>query len=342
VSAGPEDRGPRWAVTLFSFTNELLAGTETPDELLAGVLADGVADVIEIDAAQHFRSFPLLDPAEVRRTAEVVHAAGGSVSLLGGGADLTPAPGARLDDDAVLEQLATQLEAARLLGAEGVRIPFGVLRWPVLQRAADLARAAGVLLLEEVQGPADPGGPALQGRIADLDRTGEPAVRLLLDASALMAGLPPTYTDALRGEGVPADAVERLADAFGERRVAPEVLPHLADPALSPAAKSLLVTAMTRFGSRTAGEWLPLAPWIASVHLKWWDRDSAEADLAGETGALLEGLLEGGFAGTVCSEWGGHEWQGLDVPAAVESAAHRRLFEHRFRTFPTDFGTKTT
>jgi hypothetical protein len=167
-------------------------------------------------------------------------------------------------------------------------------------------------------------------------------VRLLLDLSALMTGLPPSFVDALVADGLPADAIARLADAFAARQVAPAVAPHLADPALSPAAKSLLVTAMTRFGAGTAAEWLPLAPWIASVHLKWWDLPSAETDLAGEAGDLLEGLLAAGFAGTLCSEWGGHEWQGLDVPAAGQAEAHRRLFEHRFGPLPTDFGTKTT
>jgi hypothetical protein len=333
--------GPRWAVTLFSYTNELLAAEHPPDELLADVLADGTA-LVEIDASQHFRSFPVLEPDEVRRTADVVRAAGARVSLLGGGADFLPAPGVRLDDDAVLAQLGAQIEAARLLGAEGIRMPFGVLPWSLLERAAERARAAGVLLLEEVQGPTDPNGPRIPDRIADLERTGETAVRLLLDLSVLMTALPPTYVDALAAEGVPRETIARLADAFAARSVAPVAGPSLADPALSPAAKSLLITAMTRFGHATAEEWLPLAPWIASVHLKWWDLPSAEADLAGETGRLLEGLAAAGFAGTVCSEWGGHEWEGSDVPAAEQVEAHRRLFEARFGPHSTDFGTKTT
>jgi hypothetical protein len=339
----PEAPGPRWAVTLFSFTNELLAATRSPDDLLAGVVrGDRVATVVEIDAAQHFRSFPLLDPAEVGCTADVLEAAGARVSLLGGGADVAPAPGVRLDDEAALAQLTAQIGAARLLGAVGVRLPFGVLPWAVLARAADAARAAGVLLLEEVQGPEDPGGTRIRERLADLERTGETAVRLLLDLSALMGGLPPTYVDALRAEGLPPAAIERLAEAFPERRVAAEVLPRLGDPSLSPTAKALLVTAMTRFGAGRAAEWLPLAPWIASVHLKWWDLGSARADLDAEAGLLIRGLLDAGFAGALCGEWGGHEWEGLEVPAALRVEQHRRLVVARFGDFPIDFGTKPT
>jgi hypothetical protein len=157
-----------------------------------------------------------------------------------------------------------------------------------------------------------------------------------------MGGLPPTYVDALRAEGLPPAAIERLAEAFPERRVAAEVLPRLGDPSLSPTAKALLVTAMTRFGAGGAAEWLPLAPWIASVHLKWWDLGSARADLDAEAGLLIRGLLDAGFAGALCGEWGGHEWEGLEVPAALRVEQHRRLVVARFGDFPIDFGTKPT
>ena len=332
----------RWAVSLFSFTNELLAATAPPDALLAALIAAEPGSTVEIDAAQHFRSFPVLDPGEVARTAGVVDAGGGAVSLLGGGAEVVPSPGRPIDEAVVLAQLASQVAAARMLGAAGVRLPFGVLPWPVLRRAAEDARTAGVLLLEEVQGPLDPAGPQVLGRLAELERAGETGVRLLLDTSAVMSGLPPTYLRALHAEGVDDDLVQRLVAAFAAGRVAPEVLPRLGDPTLSPAARSLLITAMTRFGSRAPSAWLAHAPWIASVHLKWWDLDSAEADLAGPVGTVLDGLLDAGFSGVVCSEWGGHEWQPLGVSAADGSAAHRRLVESRLAERPTDLRAKAT
>ena len=323
------DRGPRFASTLFSFTNELLAAEATPDELLERVLRSGLGAAVEIDGAQHFRSFPLLDPDEVRVTARVVTAAGGAVSVLGGGPDLTPAPGVLRDAGTLQVQLESQILAARILGAEAVRIPFGVLPWPVLQRAGRIAEREGVLLLEEVQGPATPASPAVAQRVEDLTAAGEPALGLLLDTSTLMGGLPPTYVEALAREGLSPDVLDRLAEAFAERRVAPEVLPLLADPAVPAAARGPLITAMTRFGHGSAAEWLPLSPWIAGVHVKWWDLESAGNDLAGETGLLLEGLLAGGFRGTVCSEWGGHEWRTSEADTAALLAAHALLVGER-------------
>lgn len=332
----------RVAATLFSFTNELLAGHESPDALLAALLRAEPGVAVEIDAAQHFRSFPRLDLDEVRRSAAIVEEAGGRVSLLGGGADIAPGPGRWAGEDEQLAQLRSQIAAAAALGAAGVRIPFGVLTWDVLGRAAPDARAARVLLLEEVQGPADPAGAAIHARLDDIERAGETAVRLLLDTSALMSGLPPTYVQALRAEGVPHRLVVRLRDAFAEGRVGSIVLPALADDGLTPAAHALLITAMTRFGASRAVDWLPLAPWIAAVHVKWWDLESAAADLAGEAGAVIDGLLAAGLPGAVCSEWGGHEWQGLDVDASSQVAAHVGLLRDRFGPVSADFSTKTT
>jgi hypothetical protein len=334
--------GPRWAVTAFSLTNELLAATGSPDDLLRDLLRSGVATVVEIDAAQHFRSFPLLDPVEVARTAATVREEGGTVSVLGGGAEVSPAPGRSASDGALLAQLRSQLDSAALLGATGVRVPFGVLPWPLLERAARHAAETGVLLLEEVQGAEDPAGSHVLARIADLERTGERRVRLLLDTSALMSAVPPTWLRAIIALGLPADDAERIAAAFHEGRVPQAVVPLLADPSTLPALHGLLVTALTRFGSRTAADWLPLAPWIASVHLKWWDQESAEADLGAEVGAVLEGLFAAGFTGAVCSEWGGHEWEPGSVSGLERTRVHRRLVEARFGEALTDFGMKTT
>jgi len=333
---------PRWAETLFSLTNELLEATRSPDDLLRDVLRSGVTTAVEIDAAQHFRSFPVLDPAEVARTAAIVREEGGRVSVLGGGAEVAPAPGVVASERVVLDQLRSQLDAAAILGAAGVRVPFGVVPWPALQRAARHADGTGVLLLEEVQGTEDPGDARLLARIADLERSGERGVRLLLDTSALMGGVPPTWLRALVDLGLPAGEADRVAAAFREGRVPQVVVPLLSDPSTSPALHGLLVTALTRFGSRTAAEWLTVAPWIASVHLKWWDLESAEADLATEVGAVLNGLLAAGFAGAVCSEWGGHEWLDDADAADVTRRPHRRLVEARFGEVVTDFGMKTT
>jgi hypothetical protein len=57
---------------------------------------------------------------------------------------------------------------------------------------------------------------------------------------------------------------------------------------------------------------------------------------------VLEGLLAAGFAGALCSEWGGHEWHGPDMAAAPQVDAHRRLVRDRFGADRVDFGTKTT
>ena len=49
----------QWAVTLFSFSNELMAADRSACELLDEVLASGLTKVVELDGPQHFRNYPL-------------------------------------------------------------------------------------------------------------------------------------------------------------------------------------------------------------------------------------------------------------------------------------------
>ena len=49
-------------------------------------------------------------------------------------------------------------------------------------------------------------------------------------------------------------------------------------------------------------------PWVGAFHLKFWDLEDSDGRVSApirDLGALLRGTE---FAGTLCSEWGGHEW----------------------------------
>jgi len=65
---------------------------------------------------------------------------------------------------------------------------------------------------------------------------------------------------------------------------------------------------LVRFGRSDATVISDVLPWVGAFHLKFWDLDDADDRVSGpirDLGALLRGT---GFAGTFCSEWGGHEW----------------------------------
>ena len=59
------------------------------------------------------------------------------------------------------------------------------------------------------------------------------------------------------------------------------------------------------------------------MHLKFWDLDDAEGRVSRPIGDIGAALRRTGFAGTLTSEWGGHEW--LDADAATMTRAHLAL-----------------
>ena len=93
----PPIADPAWVITLFSFTPTLLEARQRPDEILTGILENGLARHIEIDAPQHFRSYPTFDDAELGRTRDVLERYGARLNVLGCYHDASPAAGVFLN-----------------------------------------------------------------------------------------------------------------------------------------------------------------------------------------------------------------------------------------------------
>ena len=107
----PPIADPAWVVTLFSFTGTLLAARQRPDEVLGAVLDAGLCRRIEIDAPQHFRSYPAFDGAELDRTREVLERYGARLSVLGCYHDASPAPGVFRNHTQSVDLLERQIRA---------------------------------------------------------------------------------------------------------------------------------------------------------------------------------------------------------------------------------------
>ena len=179
----PPTTDPAWVVTLFSFTGTLLEAGRRPDEILAAVLENGLSRRIEIDAPQHFRSYPALDGAELDRTREVLERYGARLNVLGCYHDVSPAPGVLLNHDQSVDQLMRQIRAARRLGAWGVRLGLGFVPETVLAALVPVLDETGVMWVEEVQGPCRPDSEQLQRRLELVESLAADRIRFLLDLS---------------------------------------------------------------------------------------------------------------------------------------------------------------
>jgi sugar phosphate isomerase/epimerase len=319
---------PSWAVTLFSFTNTLLEARQSPDEVLAAALDAGLSRRIEIDAPQHFRSFPRMDAGDLDKTRAVLERYDTSMTVLGCYLDYAVAPGVLLPHDECVDQLERQIRAAQRLGAWGVRVGLGLVPEPVLTALVPTLEAAGIVWVEEVQGSWRPDAEGLHRRLDLVTRLASEHVRFLFDLSLCMPALPTSYIEALRRHGAAPALVDRLEDAW--QGADPQEISALLSPAVaaaqSPPLASLFVTALTRFGRTTVADWRWFVPHVAAVHLKYWDLDDRNGVISTPMRDLRTALADIGFTGTFCSEWGGHEWMSGVDPVAM-TAGHRRLFE---------------
>src|SRR6266516_5223994 len=113
------------AASSFSWTPEVIRAQRPARDIVAGIVADGVAEVVEVEAGQVWRSFPAPADDEVGELRSALSAAGGRVSVLGASIDEYTPAGRRRTEDERLAFLVPQLEAARRIGAGGIRLPIG-------------------------------------------------------------------------------------------------------------------------------------------------------------------------------------------------------------------------
>jgi sugar phosphate isomerase/epimerase len=319
---------PGWVVTLFSFTGTLLEAQLRPDEIMAGILEIGLSRRIEIDAPQHFRSYPALQDAELDRTREVLECYGARLHVLGCYHDASPAPGVYLSPEQAVDRLSRQIRAAQRLGAWGVRVGLGYVPESVLTALVPVLEENDVMWVEEVQGPCRPDTELLRRRLELIERLATDHVRFLFDLSLCMPALPTSYVEALHRHGAAPTLIDRLQDAWNaaDHRALVALLQAALASGQTPQLASLFITPLTRFGCSTVADWRSFLPNVAAVHLKYWDLDDHDGTVSTPIRQLREALSDIGFAGTFCSEWGGHEWMPHADPTAM-TQGHRRLFD---------------
>jgi hypothetical protein len=323
----PPVADPAWVITLFSFTGPLLEARHRPDEILGAVLESGLSRNVEIDAPQHFRSYPAFDDAELGRTRDLLERHGARLNVLGCYHDASPAPGVFLSHDQSVDQLDRQIRAARRLGAWGVRLGLGFAPEAVLTALVPTLEETGLMWVEEVQGPCRPDSEQLHRRLEFAARLRTDRVAFLLDLSLCMPALPASYVQALHRHGATPALIERLQQAWNaaDHRTATALLRAELGAAASSQLASLYVTPLTRFGCGTVADWRWFLPDVAAVHLKYWDLDDAAGAVSTPIRELRSALADIGYSGTFCSEWGGHEWMSAD-PTTM-TLGHRRLFD---------------
>lgn len=295
------------SASAFNWTPDIIRAERTTADVAVGIVADGVADVIEIEAGQTFRGFPRSTDAEIDALRDALAAAGGRVSTVGASLDDATPRGELLGEDDREAFLVPQLRAAHRLGASAVRLPFGQAGSSLLRRILPLLHELDLTLYEEIQGQQTPDTPAVASALEILDDLDDERLRVLVDCSMFMPSLPASYLEVLRAGGVPEALVAELESDWRSADTHAAVVGLLRSGGVPPQVQTLYMNMLVRFGRSDVSVIRPILPAVGAFHLKFWDLDDTDArvsaplrDLGRELGA--------GFSGTLCSEWGGHEW----------------------------------
>lgn len=309
------------AASAFNWTPDVIRAERTAADIAIGMVADGVADTIEVELGQLWRSFPTPTDAEVDAFREALDAVGGTISIVGASIDDWRNASQRRNDDERLAFLEPQLRAASRLGADGIRLPIGQAGPALLRRLQPTLHDLDLTLYEEIQGQQTPDRVAAP--IADVAGLADERVRLLVDISMLMPSLPPSYLDLLRAGGVPADLVDRLADAWREPETLDAVMALLRSGGVPPQVHTLFMNLLIRFGRSDASDLRSILPLVGAFHLKFWDLDDTGGRVSQPIRELGAELTRVHWTGSLTSEWGGHEW--LDDDPTAMTRAHLAL-----------------
>lgn len=303
----------RLSATTFNWTMLLLEARALPAEIAAGIASAGIATEIEIEAGQMLRSFPVPERSECEELRGATLAAGACISIVGLSIDDFTSLDHRRSPAEREAFLLPQLHAARHLGAAGIRLPVGQAGPELLKRLQPVLHELGLVLYEEFQGQQTP--DRIAAAIDTIARLDDPHVRLLMDTSLLMPALPTTYLETLARSGLDGQLVKRLAEAWLEPKTLSAVQTALRENLVPPAVRTLFMNLLVRFGRSSIGEVLGIMPLVGAIHAKFWDLDDADDRISAPLRSLGEALAGQGFEGTICSEWGGHEWLPDDDPS---------------------------
>ncbi|KJL47347.1 Xylose isomerase-like TIM barrel [Microbacterium hydrocarbonoxydans] len=322
-SATPLPTGWTLAASAFNWTPEVIRSERAAPDIAVDIVSLGVASVIELEPGQLWRSFPAVADAEAEQLRERLAAVGGSVSIVGASLDDWASPTRRRTDAERLEFLLPQLRTAERVGAQGVRLPIGQAGKGLLERILPVLHDLDLMLFEEAQGqqhPASTAHAAAFETIADFD---DDHLRLLVDISMLMPALPVSYLDRLEAGGIPGELLTRLRDDWKDQATQDAVVALLRSGGVPPELHALYMDMIVRFGRSDAADLRAVLPLVGAFHLKFWDLDDADGRVSAPIRALGAELSATGFTGTLCSEWGGHEW--IDADAADMTRRHLEL-----------------
>ena len=323
---------PQVGVTLYSFTNPWLARKYDLNGLLDEVVRRGMGPNIEIIGFQSFKEFPDVSDDFAARFRDTMAEKGLEAVSCAINSDRFLRPGQQPVDDAFLvEYHKRQLRSAKKMGFRLVRYQFA-LPVELLPQIAPYAEELDIRMGVEVHAPMWAGHPAVQAYGEMYEKLDTPVLGWIPDFGGTASRIPASMLEAARRAGAREDLIDRLKEVWLEPGMSHEKAGRLREWAIGeghdPAHIQAASLAFFILANHDPKSWAALVDRTIYIHGKFYGMGSDGREEAIDYETILPLFRDGGFTGTMVSEWEGHAYLPDDGFEQVEAhqAMSRRIF----------------
>jgi hypothetical protein len=314
--------GPQMGVTLYSFTNEWLTREYDLGELMREVARRGLGPNIEIIGFQNFKEFPDVSDEFAARFKDLIAETGLNPVSCAINSDRFLKPGQQpIDDASLVEYHKRQLRSARKLGFSLVRYQFA-LPVELLPEIAPYAEDLGIRMGVEVHAPMWARHPAVVAYREMYDRLDTPTLGWIPDFGGTADRIPASMLDAARAVGAKESLIDLVQEIWPEPGMSHEKGGKLREIALREGHEPQHIQAVSLaffiLANNDPLSWAELVDRTIHIHGKFYgvSADLVEEAIPYET--ILPLFRDGGFSGTIVSEWEGHAYCTGDAFEQVE------------------------
>lgn len=309
--------GPQVGATLYAFTNEWLTRQYDLEGLLREVAARGMGPNIEIIGFQSFKEFPDVSDAYAEGFRALMDEIGLRAVSCAINSDRFLKPGQQpIDDETLVEYHKRQLRSAKKLGFELVRSQFALpphLLPALVPTLDELDLRMGV----EVHAPMWAGHPAVRAYAEMYDRLDTPLLGWIPDFGGTASRIPESMLQAARATGAAESLLDKLKEVWLEPGMSHEKAGRLREWALAQGHAPLHIQAASLaffiLSNNDPRSWADLVDRTIHIHGKFYGMTDAGTEEAIDYQTILPLFRDGGFTGTMVSEWEGHAYDTRDA-----------------------------
>ena len=303
--------GPQMGATLYAFTNDFLTKRFSFEELLREISRRNLGPGIEVIGFQSIKGFPEVSDAFADRFAQLVEELALEPRSLAINSDRFLKPGQPISDEALVEYHKRQLRAAAKLRFPLVRYQFATPPH-IVRELAPFAEELGVQMGLEVHAPAHANHPMVIAYREVYDELQSPALGWIPDFGGTAWRVPPSFLDAARARGVPERLIALLDEIWPEAGAPHERAGRLREIALkegySPDHVQIVSLIFFILSNEDPKSWSDLVDRTIHVHGKFYGIDETGREEAIDYDTILPIFRDGGYQGTIVSEWEGHAY----------------------------------